>query len=167
MKNLNEKKNIRFAVLATDVACFRIVDKQLCLLIGRAPKTSPFPDEWALIGGMIREQETAEDAVSRLLLDKAGIKNIYKEQVHTFSKIDRDPRGRVVSVAYIALAYLDPQDISKARLETEWHPVNKLPKLAYDHDEIARYSIDYLKFIIKNTDVARHLLPTEFTLSEL
>jgi 8-oxo-dGTP diphosphatase len=162
-----QENDIRFAVLATDIACFRIIDKQLCILIGKAAAYSPFAGQWALIGGMIRPKETAEDAASRLLLDKAGIKKIYTEQVHTFSAINRDPRGRVVSVAYLALAYFDPQDISKAKLETKWLPLKKLPKLAYDHDEIVKHSLNHLKLTITNTDLARHLLPHEFTLTEL
>jgi len=116
---------------------------------------------------MVRPEETAEDSVSRLLSDKAGIKNIYTEQLHTFSGINRDPRGRVVSVAYLALTHIDPQDISKARLETKWYPMNSLPKLAYDHDEIMEHAIKHLRFKIHNTNVARYLLPHEFTLTEL
>lgn len=167
MKSLKKSTDLRFAVLATDIACFRIIDKKLCVLVGQTPESSPFPNKWALIGGMIRVDETAEDAVERLLLDKAGIKNIYTEQVHTFSKIDRDPRGRVVSVSYVALTYLDPQDVSIARLLTKWCGVKDLPKLAYDHDEIMKHSIKHLIFNIKNTDSAKYLLPKEFTLTEL
>ncbi len=162
-----KEKNIHFAVVSTDVACFRIINNELCILIGKAPKTSPFPDKWALIGGMILINETAEEAVERLLSHKAGIKDIYKEQVHTFSKVNRDPRGRVVSVAYLALTHVDPQDISKALLETKWCSVKKLPKLAYDHEDIKKYALKALRLGVQNNDSSKYLLPKEFTLSEL
>lgn len=167
MSSKQNEKNIRFAVISIDVACFRIINNELCMLIGKAPKTSPFPGQWALIGGMILLKETAEDAVGRLLYDKAGIKNIYKEQVHTFSGVNRDPRGRVVSVGYLALTHIDPQDISKAKLETKWCSVKNLPKLAYDHDEIKKYTLKSLRVGVQNNDLSKYLLPKEFTLSEL
>jgi 8-oxo-dGTP diphosphatase len=159
--------NVVFAVVAADAVCFRIIDEKLHVLLGKAPKHSPFPGEWALIGGMLHPQETAEEAVSRLLKEKAGIKNTYKEQVYTFSRIDRDPRGRVVSIAYLALNSTDPQDTSKANLETKWIPADIMPKLAYDHNEIFKYVLEKLRFNILNTNIAKHLIYKEFTLSEL
>ena len=160
-------RNIHFAVLATDVVCFRVIDNKLSVLIAKAPAHSPFAGEWVLTGGMIRPEETAEDAVSRLLLDKAGIKNIYTEQVYTFSAVDRDPRGRVVSIAYMALTYIDPRDISKASLETKWCPVLNVPKLGYDHNAILENALAKLRSNIHNTNCILHLMPHEFTLSEL
>lgn len=161
------KSNIVFAVVATDVVCFRVVDDKLNVLIGKAPNHSPFPGQWALIGGMIHPEETAEQAVDRLLDKKAGIKNIHSEQVYTFSRLDRDPRGRVVSIAHLALTNLDPRNISEANLETKWMPVDQMPKLAYDHDEIFSYTLKKLRENIFANDTARYLINKEFTLSEL
>jgi len=163
---MKAKPNIVFAVVATDVACFRIIDEKLHVLIGKAPEYSPFAGEWSLIGGMLQPKEIAEEAVDRLLKEKAGIKSIYKEQVYTFSKIDRDPRGRVVSIAYFALCDINPQN-SEASLETKWVSVDRIPKLAYDHTEILNHILDKLRFSISNTSVARFLIKHEFTLSEL
>jgi len=167
MKLDTNSNPIHFAVVATDVVCFRVIDGKLHTLVAKAPSHSPFPGEWALLGGMVRSRETVEDTASRILKDKAGVENIFIDQVHTFSAVDRDPRGRVVSIAYLALTYLDPQDISKAQLETKWFDTECLPKLAYDHDEIFKYTLSHLRFKIQNTDFARHLLAGEFTLSEL
>ena len=102
------------------------------------------------------------------MADKAGIEKIYKEQLYTFSSIDRDPRGRVVSVAYIALTDgVEAQNLEKAGVETEWQPVSKISKLAYDHDEITKVAVDRLSTKIMYTDIARYLIPKEFTLSDL
>lgn len=166
MKNSGKQKNITFAVLSTDSVCFRVVDGKLNVLLGLTPETSPFPGRWALIGGMVLPEETAEEASTRLLKDKAGIRKIYLEQMHAFSAVDRDPRGRVVSVAYIGLSNLDPQNLKDASLKTEWFPVSKVPKLAYDHDSILKYALHYLSSNVSGSESIRHLLPKKFTLSE-
>lgn len=162
-------QKIRFAALAVDVVCFRVKDGELEVLVGKINTTHHVYDGWwAHIGGLVRVKETTEQAVNRLLTDKAGISDIYKEQLYTFSAIDRDPRGRVVSVAYIALTNTtNIQDITRAQIETVWRPVSRLPKLAYDHSEIIQFAIDRLRTKIIYTDIARHLMPEEFTLSEL
>jgi len=164
---LKSKSNIVFAVVAADAVCFRIINEKLHVLLEKAPKYSPFPGEWALVGGMLHPRETAEEAVNRLLEERAGIKSIYKEQVYTFSKIDRDPRGRVVSIAYLVVASSNPQELKKADLETEWMTVKSIPKLAYDHNEILKNVLEKLKFNIFNTNIAKYLMRKEFTLSEL
>ncbi len=153
--------------MATDAVCFQIIDDKLHVLLAKTPKHSPFPGEWALIGGVLHPFETAEEAVDRLLKEKAGIEKIYKEQVYTFSTIDRDPRGRVVSIAYLTLTNTNPQDLSKAKLQTKWVPVSAVPKLAYDHNEMFEYVLKHLRFNLMNNDITRYLSPSEFTLSEL
>ncbi len=160
---------IRFAALAVDVVCFRVKDGKLEMLLGKVTsETSVFKGMWAHIGGLIRVTETAEQAVDRLLADKAGIDHIYKEQLYTFSSLGRDPRGRVVSVAYIALAdEAHVQDAKRAGVETKWCPIGELPTLGYDHDDIAKVAIERLRAKIIYTDIARHLMPDEFSLSDL
>lgn len=160
---------IRFAALAVDIVCFRVREGALEILLGKIDSdTNTYKGQWAHIGGLIRVTETAEQAIERLFSDKAGIDSIYKEQLYTFSTINRDPRGRVVSVAYIALTDGDGvQDLEKARVETMWCRVSKLPKLAYDHDEITKVALERLQSKIIYTDIARHLTPKEFTLTDL
>lgn len=169
MKKDKQLSNIRFAALAVDVACFRILEGEIQVLVGKVvSEDNPFKGKWALIGGLVRIDETAEQSVDRLLEDKAGIRNIYKEQLYTFSEINRDPRGRVVSVAHIALTS-NPfvQDLSKAGIETKWFDVNKLRNLTYDHNKVLSIAVDRLKTKITYSDIARHLINKEFTLSEL
>jgi len=161
------KTSLPFAIIATDAVCFRLIDGELSVLLGKTAPESSFPGKWALIGGLVLNDETADCSATRHLRDKAGIDDIYKEQLYTFSALDRDPRGRVVSVAYVALTNSDVQDRSKARVETKWCPVSSLPKLAYDHDEIVRVAIERLRSRLEYTTVVQFLLPDQFTLSDL
>lgn len=159
---------LRFAALAVDAVCFRINNSELEVLLGKVVTVSKYDGYFAHIGGLIRVDETAEEAVDRLLRDKAGIKEIYKEQLYTFSGIDRDPRGRVVSVAYLALAPKgEIEEAGKKSVETKWAPVRGLKGLAYDHDNITKVALERLRSKIIYTDIARHLMPKEFTLSDL
>jgi 8-oxo-dGTP diphosphatase len=144
-KNTNPiPQNIRFAALAADAVCFRVVNSVLEVLLGEVTSVNNvYKGKLAYIGGLINVDETADEAVTRLLQDKAGIKKIYKEQLYTFSKVDRDPRGRVVAVAYIALTGdTNAQDLIKAKTFTVWRAVSDLPKLAYDHDEITKVAVE-------------------------
>ena len=160
---------IRFAALAVDVVCFRVVQNDLEVLLAKVTSEyNAYKGHWAHIGGLIRVDETAEQSVDRLLNQKGGIFHIYKEQLYTFSKIDRDPRGRVVSVAYIALTHPNHvQDFTNIETETMWRSLTRLPKLAYDHDEITKIALDRLRTKITHTDIAKHCMPKEFTLSDL
>lgn len=164
-----KSKDIQFAALAVDIVCFRVLEGKLQFLMGKVTsENNPYQGKWAHIGGLVRVDEIAEESVDRLLFDKAGIKNIYKEQLYTFSEIDRDPRGRVVSVAYIALtSNILIQDNKKATMETMWCDVKKTPKLGYDHNKILKIAINRLKTKIIYTDIAKNLIDKEFTLSEL
>lgn len=157
---------LRFAVVAIDAICFRIIAGELCVLLGRVNVESHYRNKWGLIGGLILADENADEAVERHVRDKAGICHIYKEQLYAFSSIDRDPRGRVISVAYLCLA---PETLEQkgGAVETRWQPVRGVSGLAYDHDEILRAAVERLRARIAYTNIAQHLLPSEFTLSDL
>jgi 8-oxo-dGTP diphosphatase len=157
---------IKFAVLAVDAACFRIIEGRLHVLLGRVNVHPHYVDRWGLIGAMVLPDETAEDTVERVLLDKAGIEKIYKEQLYTFSSVDRDPRGRVVAVAYLALSGNDPQT-KKGKIETKWQSLDTLPSLAYDHNAIVKTALERLRTKIEYTSLAKYLLPEHFTLSDM
>lgn len=160
---------IRFAALATDVICFQVVDGKLKVLLGKVvSENNTYQGHWAHIGGLIEKDETAEQAVDRLMKAKAGMSHVYKEQLYTFSRVNRDPRGRVVAVAYIALTDgTHPQDLDKTQTETKWEDVKHTGKLAYDHDEMTKVAMQRLQAKVMYTDVAKYLMPKEFTLSDL
>lgn len=157
---------LRFAVVAVDAVCFRVIAGQLCALLGRVTVEPHYKNRWGLIGGLVLADENADQAVERHLRNKAGIGRIYKEQLYTFSSIGRDPRGRVISVAYLCLA---PEALEQrgGAVKTRWQPVQDVPGLAYDHDEILRTAVERLRARIAYTNIAQHLLPSEFTLGDL
>ena len=131
------QKIIRLHSLTTDVIIFTIENGQLkILLIKRAH--DPFKNKWALPGGFIDNNEGSQDAAFRVLKNKAGLKNVYLEQLYTFDGSGRDPRGRVCTVVYFALVLLeDIKFESGKKLQTPvFYPVNKLPQLAFDHKKI-------------------------------
>lgn len=166
MKKLQKK--YKFAVIASDVAIFAVRDGQLqVLLIGM--KKDPFVGAWALPGGLVNPEESLDAAANRILSNKAGINHLYLEQLYTFGDIDRDPFGRVVSVAYFALIpgnSVSPKTTGEYA-EITWFPVSNLPRLAYDHKQIIETAYARLKSKLSYTNIIYGLLPNEFTLSEM
>ncbi len=157
---------LRFAVIATDVALFSVFEKKLHVLLMRIHRPPFFINTWGLPGGLIHPKEIATRAAIRHLSEKGGYKNVYMEQLYTFSDVKRDPRGRVVSVAYLALIPFKRAKLSQ-RKEVEWRPVNSLTKLAYDHNEIVETAVKRLAGRLAYTNIVQHLLPHAFTLTEL
>lgn len=161
------KKNItkyKYAVIATDTIIFTVSDNKLKILLIKMKK-EPFIGSWAAPGGLIKADESIVKAAKRNLLEKTGVKDVYLEQLYTFGKVNRDPAGRVVSVAYFALIPTD----SKLKIsdQAEWFSIKNLPKLAYDHKEVISNAIDRLRFKLESSNIVYNLLPKEFTLSEM
>jgi 8-oxo-dGTP diphosphatase len=130
----------------------------------------PFEGSWALPGGFVRD-ETLEQAASRELGEEAGLplKSVFLEQLYTFGALDRDPRGRVVSVAYMAL--VRPSDYQLAAStdarRAAWFPMSQLPPLAFDHAEVVRTAARRLRGKVRYQPIGFALLPEEFSLPEL
>ncbi|MBI4118217.1 MAG: NUDIX hydrolase [Parcubacteria group bacterium] len=161
-------KKYDFAVIATDVALFTVRDNLLQVLLIKMKK-EPYTGKWAMPGGLVKPDESVDSAAERVLQEKGGIQNVYLEQLHTFGRVDRDPFGRVVSVAYTALV-----PSAKLSLKTTeeysniaWFPVKSAPVLAYDHKEVLATAVERLRAKLGYTTIAQNLLPKEFTLSEL
>lgn len=160
------KHNLRFAVLATDCSVFAIRNGVLHVLLVKV-SIPDFAGKWGLPGGLIHPDEVADESVRRHLKDKVGLYGTYLEQLYTFSKINRDPRGRVVSVAYIGLARSVKMRSFDGADNTCWLPIDAVPKLAYDHNEILAVAIERLRARIEYTNIIQFLLPKKFTFSEL
>lgn len=159
-------ENVKITV---DTLAFAIAQGNLeVLLIKR--KYEPFKSFWALPGGFVLETDySLEDAATRELYEETNVSNVYLEQLYTFGDRDRDPRGRVVTVAYLALLR---QEGLELRASTDasgvaWWPVNELPSLAFDHEKIVSYGYQRLKYKIEYTPAAFKLLPQKFTLRDL
>ncbi len=119
------------------------------LLIER--KDEPYKDCWALPGGFVEMNETTEQAASRELLEETGLANIYMEQFHTFSTVDRDPRGRVVSVAYLTVVNIADCKVKAGddAKDSKWFYLEDLPQLAFDHDAVIKVALSKLKDTIR------------------
>jgi 8-oxo-dGTP diphosphatase len=156
-------------MVTVDTLAFAIHDGILDILLVKR-KQDPFKATWALPGGFITSSDnTLEEAAIRELYEETNIKNIYLEQLYTFGDRKRDPRGRVVSVAYMALLCNDEFELraSTASSGVAWWPVKKLPELAFDHENIISYGHQRLKYKIEYSPAAFKLLPDKFTLRDL
>jgi len=152
--------------VAVDLVIFTVRDGALqVLLIERGG--APFKGQWALPGGFVNERETLEDAARRELEEETGLREVYLEQLFTFGDPDRDPRGRIVSVAYFALTPPAPLRASTDAANAAWHPAARPPKLAFDHLKILRSGLDRLRAKLGYSTVGFELLPRQFTLTEL
>jgi 8-oxo-dGTP diphosphatase len=153
--------------VTVDVVIFRLHEDALkVLLIQRA--FPPFKGKWALPGGFVNIDETLEVAALREMEEETGVRDVYLEQLYTFGAPKRDPRGRVITVAYFALISKDLEvRAGEEATYAEWHPVEKIPDLAFDHDKILGYAIQRLRYKLEYSAVGFELLPDEFTLSEL
>ena len=154
--------------VTVDIVVFTVHEQTLqVLLIERG--IAPFKGLYALPGGFVLAEETLEQAAFRELFEETGTKDVYLEQLYTFGDPHRDPRGRVVTVAYYALV---PTDKSPLLAGTDaaaagWYPVSALPPLAFDHKRIVEYAVDRLRNKLEYTNVGFQLLPAKFTLSAL
>ncbi len=137
------------------------------MLIQRA--LPPFEGKWALPGGFVRVDETLDDAARRELEEETSLRKIFLEQLYTFSTVDRDPRERIISVAYYALVNLRDHQVQAATdaRDAAWFGVHDVPSLAFDHAEILRLALDRLRGKLRYQPIGFELLPKKFTLSEL
>jgi len=128
----------------------------------------PSIGKWSLLGGFVNAGETLGDAARRVLYNTTGLQNIYQEQVHAFSRIDRDPAGRVISVAYYALIRINQQDSDLLREHgARWWPVSKLPELIFDHREMIDKALLRLHEKAETEVIGPELLGDVFTLTNL
>ncbi|OQA20146.1 MAG: Bifunctional NMN adenylyltransferase/Nudix hydrolase [bacterium ADurb.Bin363] len=154
--------------VTVDIVIFTILDEDLKVLLIKR-KSPPFKDFWAIPGGFVKIQESLEEAAKRELKEETNVSDIYLEQLYTFGATDRDPRMRVITVAYFALVSADKLSIqaSSDASDVKWFSTEELPPLAFDHQKIIDYAITRLKYKLEYTTAGFQLLPEEFTLSDL
>lgn len=156
------------AALTVDCVVFGLdADGLRILLIERGQ--DPYKGQWALPGGFVRLDETLPEAARRELQEETGVAPAYLEQLYTFSELDRDPRERVVSVAYYALVKLSAHHVQAATdaSDAQWFPADDPPALAFDHDRILGVALERLRGKVRYQPVGFDLLPEKFTLTEL
>jgi 8-oxo-dGTP diphosphatase len=153
--------------VAVDCVIFGYESEELKVLLYRRG-FEPSAGKWSLLGGFVGTNETLGDAARRVLYNTTGLQNIYQEQVHAFSKPDRDPAGRVISVAYYALIRITHQDSDLVKEHgAHWWPIAKLPKLIFDHQEMIDSSLLSLQNKASTELVGKELLGDFFTMTNL
>ena len=154
--------------VTTDVVIFTLRDQQLKLLLIKRG-SEPCKGQWALPGGFIEIDEDLEAGARRELVEETGVTAAYLEQLYTFGKPDRDPRERVITVAYFALIASDKLQLRAASDADAvgWFAMDELPALAFDHVEILQMARQRLTAKLDYSTIGFQFLPEEFTLSEL
>ena len=155
-----------FVTVDAVIFALRDGDLQVLLVKRRHP---PFQGGWAIPGGLIEMDETLEAAARRELQEETGLTGVSLEQLYTFGDPGRDPRGRSITVVYLAAVSagsVAPRAGDDAA-EVGWWSIYDLPPLAFDHDKILSYALTRLRYKLEYTAVGFSLLPEAFTLTEL
>jgi len=156
------------AALAVDCVVFGLDESDLKVMLIRR-NLPPFEGEWALPGGFVRLEETTDEAARRELREETGLDQVFLEQLYTFSDLKRDPRERVISVAYYALVRLSDFQVQAATdaNDAAWFRMGEAPRLAFDHNLILDTAYDRLKAKVRYQPIGFELLPKTLTLSQL
>ena len=152
--------------VTTDCVIFGFDGERLqVLLIERG--IEPYKGRWAFPGGFLKMDETAEEGAKRELKEETGLENAYIQQLHTFSNPNRDPRERVITIAYYALVKIQEVKGGDDAASAKWFPLDEIPPLAFDHDYILRMATQRLREQIHFQPIGFELLPEKFTIREL
>lgn len=156
-------------IIETLISIFTIDKGDLKVLLIKN-KVDPYKGYWVLPGNPLRNNETLEDNVTDAVLDQTGLLKVYIEQCYTFSNLSRYPDNRVIAVSFMGLVDSTSVEIKreeKKDIESEWFKVADIPKMGYDHEEIIKRDIEYLKKKIVNIGILKNFFPSDFTLPEL
>lgn len=153
--------------VAVDCVIFGYEDNELKLLL-YPRRFEPSYQDWSLMGGFVQEGESIEAAARRVLQLTVGLKDIYLEQVQGFSEPNRDPGGRVISMAFFALIRIDKHD-KNLLIEHggQWFSLSNIPKLVFDHKDIFEAALEKLRLKASYQLIGKELLPELFTLTQL
>lgn len=154
--------------LTVDCVVFGLDEDELEVLLVRRG-LEPFAGRWALPGGFVHIDETLDDAALRELQEETGLERVYLEQLYSFGALDRDPRERVITVAYYALVKLSDHKVRAATdaADAAWFAISDLPELAFDHAEIFDVALARLRNKLRYQPIGFELLPKKFTLTQL
>ena len=153
--------------VALDCIIFGFDRKNLKLLLIKR-NFEPEKGNWSLMGGFLEPDESLDEAASRILYNLTGLKDIYLEQLKGFGEVDRDPVARTISVAYYALINIHDHNANLLpEYSAKWFPIDELPDLIFDHDDMVSLAKDRLQQKASSQPVGFELLPDTFTLPEL
>ena len=152
--------------VTTDCVIFGFDGTKLrVLLVQRG--IEPYKGSWAFPGGFLKMNESAEEGALRELQEETGLEGAYIRQFHTFTEPQRDPRERVISIAYYALVRMQEVKGGDDAADARWFALDEVPQLAFDHDRILRKAEQALRQQIHFEPIGFELLPEEFTIKEL
>lgn len=152
--------------VTTDCVIFGFDGSKLnVLLVERG--IEPFKGSWALPGGFMRIDETAEECAARELKEETGLEPSYMEQLSAFSGVNRDPRERVVTIAFFALVRTSNVVGGDDAADARWWSIDELPSLAFDHADILEHALKVLREKVRVEPISFQLLDEEFTMPEL
>lgn len=152
---------------AVDCVIFGFDNTSIKLLLVHR-KFEPFKGKWSVIGGFLKKAETLYNAAQRIVHDLTGLDNVFLEQLHTFSELDRDPGARVLSTAYYALLKINEYD--KERTESKnakWFKLDQLPSLIFDHEKMLSCALKQIQQRNRYKPIGLELLPEKFTIPQL
>lgn len=165
MKNYYEGHEKFFVAL--DCIIFGFDRENLNLLLIKR-NFEPEKGKWSLMGGFLKRNESLDEAATRILHQLTGLRDIYLEQLYGFGEVDRDPVDRTISIAYYALINIYDHDKKLVKeYSARWFPIDDLPDLIFDHEEMVQAAKDRLQYKASNQPVGFELLPDKFTLPEL
>jgi ADP-ribose pyrophosphatase YjhB (NUDIX family) len=165
--DIDKYKSHKRILIAVDCIIFGFDGQQLQVLLIKR-RYEPERGNWSLMGGFVSPNESTDDAAIRVLYHLTGLKNIYMEQLYCFSNVNRDAAGRVISVAYFALVNISEyNDQVQQDHEARWFPMDKVPNLIFDHNEMIAKAKERLKQKVSNHPIGFELLPKKFTLPKL
>lgn len=154
-------------LVAVDCIIFGFDDEELKLLLIKRD-FDPEKGKWSLMGGFLKENEGADQAAARVLLQLTGLHDVYMDQVRTYTHPDRDPGERTISIAYYAL--INIQSHKKELIEqhsAQWFGLSEIPDLIFDHRKMVKDAITQLRYMTSIRPVGFELLPAKFTMRQL
>ena len=164
---LNNYSTADKVLLAVDCIIFGFDNEGLKILLIKRD-FEPEKGKWSLIGGFLKKEEMLDEAATRILEIYTGLTDVYMEQFHTYSEVDRDPVERTLSVAYYALINIENHNAELIQnYEPKWFSVSDVPKLIFDHDAMLRHARRRLRYRTSIKPVGFELLPEKFTMRQL
>ncbi len=164
---LNSYSAVDKVLLAVDCIIFGFDNDGLKILLIKRD-FEPEKGKWSLMGGFLRKDEMLDQAANRVLSTYTGLHNVYMEQLHTYSEIDRDPVERTLSVSYYALINIENHNTELIEnYGAQWFSIKDMPKLIFDHDAMVDFAIKRLRYRTSIQPIGFELLPTKFTMRQL
>lgn len=152
--------------ISVDCVLFCYHDKQLKVLLFKSD-FEEFQGLWSLIGDLVQPDEDIDEAPYRILKERAGVENVFMEQVQAFGAVGRHPSGRVITVAYYSLVDFKNHYFSPSETEVHWHNVYSIKELAFDHKLLLDTCLKRLREKAMEQPIVFNLLPEKFSLREL